>query len=182
MDGSEGVNVPFNFHLSNGQYRQWKMLSPEPLMAEGAAKTHFGWHMLSGANAFDCFGPEEFKDMLIKYPLAQAPLTWQEMTRCNFGWWGYVPPRAPSADGKNPGTVGTQSDMWEFGQSTSIAWRCPMTVQMSLYNLKKHPRTADILETMRRWEEYREKDLMTEAERKEIISDYRQEHHLRYSW
>jgi hypothetical protein len=68
--------------------------------------------------------------------------------------------------------------MWEFGQSTSIAWRCPMTIQMSLYNLKKHPRTADILETMRRWEEYREKDLMTEAERKEIISDYRQEHHL----
>lgn len=178
LDGSEGTHVPFNFHIANAQYRVWKQLQPEPLMAEGAAKTHFGWHMLSGANAFDCFSPEQFKDMLIKHPLSQAPITWQEMTRCNFGWWGYVPPRAPSADGKNPGTVGTQSDMWEFGQSTSIAWRCPMTIQMSLYNLKKHPRTADILETMRRWEEYREKDLMTEAERKEIISDYRQEHHL----
>jgi hypothetical protein len=53
-----------------------------------------------------------------------------------------------------------------------------MTVLMSHENLKKHPRTDDMLETMRRWEEYREKNLMTESERKEIISDYRQEHHL----
>ena len=179
MDGSEGVNVPFNFHLSNGQYRQWKMLSPEPLMAEGAAKTHFGWHMLSGANAFDCFGPEIFKEMLIKYPLAQAPITWQEMTRCNFGWWGFVLPHQKGyKEWAGHDTIGTQADMWEFGQSVSIAWRCPMTVQMSLNALKEHPRTDDILETMRRWEEYREKNLMTEAQRKEIISDYHQEHHL----
>jgi hypothetical protein len=176
LDGSEGVNVPCNFHVADSQYRLWKMLNPAPLMAEGAAKTHFGWHMLSGANAFDCFSPEQFKAMLIKHPFAQAPICWQEMTRCNFGWWGYVSPRA--ANGKDKGTVGTQPDMWEFGQSVSIAWRCPMTVLMSLENLKKHPRTDDMLETMRRWEEYREKNLMTEFERREILSDYGQEHHL----
>jgi hypothetical protein len=116
--------------------------------------------------------------MLIKHPLAQAPIAWQEMTRCNFGWWGYVTPRPPSADGKDAGTIGTQSDMWEFGQSVSIAWRCPMTIQMSIANLKNHPRTDDILETMRRWEVYRDKDLMSEEERREIIADYTQEHHL----
>ena len=174
LDGSEGVNVPCNFHVSNGQYRYWKMLTPEPLFGEGAAKTHFGWHMLSGANAFDCFMPEEFKEKLIEYPFAQAPIVWQEMTRCNFGWWYLYPPKAA-----NPrATIGTQADMWEFGQSVSVAWRCPMTVNMSLAGLKSHPRTADILETMRRWEEFREKDLMTREERREILSDYRQEHHL----
>ena len=174
LDGSEGVNVPCNFHVSNGQYRYWKMLTPEPLFGEGAAKTHFGWHMLSGANAFDCFMPEMFKEKLIEYPLAQAPIVWQEMTRCNFGWWYLYP---PAAGGARP-TMGTQPDMWEFGQSVSVAWRCPMTVNMSLAVLKSHPRTADILETMRRWEEFREKDLMTREERREILSDYRQEHHL----
>ena len=171
LDGSEGVNAPFNFHVSNAQYRYWRLLKPEPLLAEGAAKTHFGWHMLSGANAFDCFMPEEFKEKLIEYPFAQAPISWQEMTRCNFGWWHLYPPC-------QGGTIGVQPDMWEFGQAVSVAWRCPVTVQARLADLKAHPRTADILETMRRWEEFREKDLMTEAERREILSDYRQEHHL----
>ena len=68
--------------------------------------------------------------------------------------------------------------MWEFGQSVSVAWRCPITVNMSLDALMSHPRTADILETMRRWEEFREKDLMTSEERREILSDYHREHHL----
>ena len=174
LDGSEGVNAPFNFHVSNAQYRYWRLLKPEPLLAEGAAKTHFGWHMLSGANAFDCFMPEEFKEKLIEYPFAQAPISWQEMTRCNFGWWHLYPPRQGGARA----TIGVQPDMWEFGQSVSVAWHCPITAQASLADLKAHPRTADILETMRRWEEFREKDLMTDEERREILSDYRQEHHL----
>ena len=174
LDGSEGVHAPFNFHVSNAQYRYWKLLKPAPLMGEGAAKTHFDWHMLSGANAFDCFKPEVFKEKLIEYPFAQAPIVWQEMTRCNFGWWYLYPPKAT-----NPrATIGTQADMWEFGQSVSVAWRCPITVNMSLDALKSHPRTADILETMRRWEEFREKDLMTSEERREILSDYHREHHL----
>ena len=175
LDGSEGVNAPFNYNVAKGQYRYWRLLKPEPLFGEGAAKTHFGWHMLSGANAFDVFMPEEFKEKLIEYPFAQAPIVWQEMTRCNFGWWQFYPPNHGAGQ---MATIGTQADMWEFGQSVSVAWRCPMTVQANLEGLKKHPRTADILETMRRWEEFREKDLMTDAERREILSDYRQEHHL----
>ena len=92
------------------------------------------------------------------------------MTRCNFGWWYfYLPAKA---------TIGTQADMWEFGQSVSVAWRCPITVSANLDALKKHPRTADIFETMRRWEEFREKNLMTDEERQAILSNYRQEHHL----
>ena len=175
LDGSEGVNAPFNYNVANGQYRYWRLLKPEPLFGEGAAKTHFGWHMLAGANAFDCFLPEEFKEKLIEYPFAQAPIAWQEMTRCNFGWWQFYP--AQMGNGARH-TIGTQSDMWEFGQSVSVAWRCPVTVQASLAELKKHPRTADVLETMRRWEEFRVKDLMTAEERRGILSNYRQEHHL----
>ena len=175
LDGSEGVNAPFNYNVAYGQYRYWRLLRPEPLFGEGAAKTHFGWHMLAGANAFDIFMPEEFKEKLIEFPFAQAPIVWQEMTRCNFGWWKLYPPH-PGAGPK--ATIGTQADMWEFGQSVSVAWRCPMTIEASLPDLKAHPRTADILETVRRWEEFREKDLMTPDERREILSDYRQEHHL----
>lgn len=173
LDGSEGVNAPFNFHVSNAQYRYWRLLKPEPLLAEGAAKTHFGWHMLSGANAFDCFMPEEFKEKLIAYPFAQAPISWQEMTRCNFGWWHLYLPR----QGGTRATIGVQPDMWEFGQSVSVAWHCPITVQASLAELKAHPRTADILETMRRWEDVRAKNWLT-SEQKELLKDPVREHHL----
>ena len=96
------------------------------------------------------------------------------MTRCSFGWWHLYLPRQ---DGAYP-TIGTQPDMWEYGQSVAVAWRCPTTIQAELADLKSHPRTADLLETVRRWEEFREKDLMTSEERREILSDYSQEHHL----
>ena len=175
LDGSEGVNAPFNFNIGYSQYRCWRLLEPEPLFAEGAAKTHFGWHMLSGANAFDCFRPEEFKEKLVEFPFRQAPKVWQDMTRCNFGWWHlYAPKQCAGPEA----TIGVQPDMWEFGLSVSVAWRCPVTMQADIADLRAHPRTADILETVRRWEEFRERDLMTREERREILSDYRQEHHL----
>ena len=169
LDGSEGVNRPFNFHVANGQYRFWKMLRPEPLFGEGAAKTHFGWHMLAGANAFDCFSPEEFKEKLREFPFKQAPITWQDMTRVDFGWWGFWAPTAKS--------VGTQPDMWEYGASVAAAWDCAMSILMPLDQLEKHPRTDDILETLRRWEDVREKNWLTKAQREEL-KNYEREHHL----
>ena len=50
FDGSEGVNPPFWHHVANAQYRVFSKLSPEPILAEGAAKTHFSWHMLTGSS------------------------------------------------------------------------------------------------------------------------------------
>ena len=169
LDGSEAVQAPFNINVALGQYRVWKKLVPEPVFGEAAAKTHFGWHMLGGANAFDGFRPEEFKEKLVAYPCAQAPHTWQDMTRVNFGWWYLTPP-----DDK---TVGTQVDIWEYGCAKSYAWDCPATCTCDLKALESHPRAPDILAVMRRWEEVRRRQLFVGAP-KEAMKDATREFHL----
>jgi hypothetical protein len=73
FDGSEGVNPPFWHHVANAQYRVFRKLQPQPLFAEGAAKTHFSWHMLTGGNAFDVFPPETIKEETVRHPLREAP-------------------------------------------------------------------------------------------------------------
>ena len=172
FDGAEGVSAPFNCGISDAILRTWKLLFPKPLFAEGAAKTHFGWHVLSGANAFDCFPPVDFKRKLVKFPLAQAPGTWQDMTRVNFGWWGLWRP-----DEKEPlvGT-GTQPDMWEYGEAKSIAVDCPATVLVNPSEAENHPRGKDIFEVMRRWEKIRAERRLT-AEEKRELADPAHEHH-----
>lgn len=168
-DGSEGVNVPQGIHVPNAQYRVWKKFDKKPLFMEGAAKAHFGWHHLSGANAFDVFPPEIFKDMIVRWPLYAAPIMRQDFSRLNFGWWGIYQPSDKS--------VGTQPDMWEFGTSKGAAWDCPATIQFNLPALEKHPRMADLLEVMRRWEDVRAKKWLTDAQR-EALKDPKREFHL----
>ena len=150
FDGSEGVNAPHGVNVASAQYKVFSRLSPSPLFTEGAAKAHFDWHFLSGANAFDIFPPEIFKPMIVKWPQHEAPLMRRNFTRLNFGWWGLARPRFNSR--KEWVTTGTQPDMWEFGTSRAAAWDCPVTV--NVYNLqdwKKHPRIDDLMEVMRRW-------------------------------
>ena len=169
MDGSEGVNRPFGFHVANAQYRYWKLLGQEPLFGEAAAKSHFSWHMLAGANAFDCFEPQRFKAMLRKHPAAQAPRTWQDMTRVNFGWWCLF---LPSEE-----CTGTQLDMWEYGMALAAAWDGAASALMSVDTLKAHPRADDILETMRRWNDLRRRGPLDERWRT-MLRDASREHHL----
>ena len=173
FDGSEGVNAPFNYNVPYAQYRVWKKLVPEPIFGEAAAKAHFDWHMLAGANAFDIFAPEEFKEKIVEFPFAEAPLMRRNFTRLNFGWWKLY---RPVPNGKRA-TIGTQIDMWEFGTSRAAAWDCPMTVQMTAAYSKPHPRLPDLLEVVRRWEEVRAKNLLT-AEQKELLKSATREHHL----
>ena len=73
-DGSEGVNVPQGIHVPNSQYRIWKKMDKKAKFMEGAAKGHFGWHLQSGANAFDVFPPEIFKEMIVRWPQWEAPI------------------------------------------------------------------------------------------------------------
>lgn len=174
FDGSEGVQPPYAFHVPNAQYRMWKRLDPQPVLGEGAAKAHFGWHMLSGANAFDVFAPEEFKEKIVEYPLAEAPLMRRDFTRVNFGWWGFW---EPGASIRGVRTTGVQMDMWEYGTSKAAAWDSPVSVQMRLDAMAKHPRLNDILEVMRRWEDVRENGWLT-AERKAMLRDPSKEYHL----
>ena len=174
FDGSEGVPPPFGYHVPNAQYRIWKNLDPQPILGEGAAKGHFGWHMLSGANAFDVFFPEEFKAKIDEYPAAEAPLMQRDFSRVNFGWWGFW---SPTSIIRGKPTIGVQPDMWEYGTSKAAAWDSPVSVQMNLGAAKAHPRTADILEVMRRWEDVRARNWLTPAMKTSLRVPGR-EHHL----
>lgn len=169
FDGSEGVEPPFGINVALSQYRVFKRLKPQPLFAEGAAKTHFSWHMLSGGNAFDVFSPETLKKETKKWPAAEAPRMRQDFTRINFGWLGY---RVPSAT-----TVGTQPDMLEYVTSVAAGWDCPTSIQTNLQTFAEHPRTSDNLEVLRRWEDVRAKHWLTEQQ-KDQLKNADQEHHL----
>ena len=172
-DGSEGASAPYGIHVANAQYRLWKKFAKKPLFMEGAAKSHFGWHHQSGANAFDVFRPEIFKEMIVRWPLYEAPIMRQEFTQLDFGWWGTY---LPCEEGRQK-TVGTQLDMWEFGTSKAAAWDCPATIQMSPEVMKRHPRADDLLAVMRRWEDVRTKRWLTAAQR-EALRDPKREFHL----
>lgn len=169
FDGSEGVNPPFWFHVANAQYRVFRKLNPEPLFAEGAAKTHFSWHMLTGGNAFDIFRPEVLKEETRRHPFAEAPRMKNNFTRLNFGWLGYWVP-----DGK---TIGTQPDMLEYVTSRAAAWDCPVSIHANTAAFANHPRTADNLEVLRRWEEVRALNWLTEDQKK-MLQNGEQEHIL----
>ena len=163
FDGSEGTNPPFEFNISYAQYRVYSKLNKQPRFCEGAAKTHFGWHMLSGGNAFDTFPPEVFKEKIAEFPLRAAPKMADNFTRLNFGWWSF---RGP-----------TQPDMYEYGTSKAAACNCPATIITTLNNLAGCPRKDDILEVMFRWEDVRRKKWLTQ-EQKEMLKNPDQEYIL----
>lgn len=163
FDGSEGTNAPYEFHISNAQHIVYKKLKPEPLFCEGAAKTHFGWHMLGGGNAFDVFPAKIFKSKLAQYPLEEAPRMAQDFTRLNFGWWKY--------------NVDMQPDMYEYGMSRSVAWDCPVTLMEDKENFLTNPRTEDNIKIINRWETVRINKLLTQ-EQKDMLKDPHQEHIL----
>lgn len=169
FDGSEGTNAPFGIHVPNAQYRVYKKLKPAPLVTEGAAKAHFGWHFQSGGNAFDVFPPEQFKDAIDRYPAEEAPRMREDFTRLNFGWWNFVLPTETS--------IGTQADLYEYGTSHAAAWDCPATIQVPLSTLRAHARTDDILEVMRRWEDVRQTKWLDE-EQKALLRVPGKEYHL----
>ncbi len=169
FDGSEGVNPPFWFNVSGAQWKVYSRLKPEPVFAEGAAKTHFSWHMLSRGNAFDIFRPEVLKESIRKYPADEAPKMKNNFTSINFGWLGYW-----TAD-KN--TVGTQPDMLEYVTSRAAAWDCPISIHADLKRFAEHARTPDNFEVMRRWEEVRARRWLTEP-RKLMLRNLEQEHIL----
>lgn len=154
FDGSEGTNAPFDFHIPNAQYRVYQKFHNAPLFCEGAAKAHFGWHMLSGGNAFDIFPTDVFKEKICEYPVKDAAHMQNDFTRVNFGWWAF--------------RDDTQPDTYEFGTSRAAAWDCPATMQENLSVFRSNPRTGDILEVLRRWEDVRAKKWLTEEQKNEL--------------
>jgi len=164
FDGSEGTKTPFAYHIPNCQYRVWQKLKEEPILAEGAAKSHFSWHMLSGGNAFDVFKPDVFKQKIGEHPVQEIKRMRNDFTRVNFGWWHFW-------------GVETQADQLEYSTSRAAAWDCPATMESSLEKFSENPRLYDILEVLRRWEEVRATNWLTEEQKKEL-QNLEQEHIL----
>ena len=175
MDGSEGVKPPMDRNIAVGQYNVWKKLDPPPVFGEAAAKSNFGWHMLSGGNAFDVFPPSYFKSGIDRHPLREAGTLCQDFTRVNFGWWSIFNPTMVAKKPKN--APGTQPDMWEYGTSKAAAWDCPVTVQCVLADALAHPRIGDLLEVLRRWEDVRARKWLT-PEQKKALRTPKKEFHL----
>ncbi len=169
FDGSEGVNPPFWYNVSLAQWKVYSQLKPEPIFAEGAAKTHFSWHMLTGGNAFDIFRPEVLKESIRKFPADEAPRMRDNFTRINFGWLGYWVP--------DENTIGTQPDMLEYVTSRAAAWDCPISLHSDLGKFAAHARTRDNLEVIRRWEEARAQHWLT-GQQKQMLRNLEQEHIL----
>lgn len=164
LDGAEGANVPYEIYIPLAQYRVYKKCKPLPLFVEGAAKAHFSWHVMSGANAFDYFQMPVFKEKIAEFPCAEAPEIAKDFTRLNFGWWLF--------------NTETMPDMYEYGTSRAAAWDCPTTVMFRGWQMyTDNPRTEDCFEVMRRWEDVRRKNWLT-AEQKEMLKDTAQEHTL----
>lgn len=169
-DGAEDVPGPdYWYTVSRPQWVVYKSLNPKPLFGEGACKSHFSWHILTRGNAFDVFRPEVCKDAIRAYPATEAPLAARDFTAINFGWIGYW---APGQD-----TIGSQPDMLEYVTSRAAAWDCPVSLVGHLDVLHAHPRTADNLEVLRRWEEVRVQGWLT-RQQKMALRNLEQEHIL----
>ena len=164
MDGSEGTCAPFDFNVSLAQYRTISKFDKPPLFCEGAAKSHFGWHFMSGGNAFDVFPAHIFKEKIVQHPFEEAPRMAEDFTRVNFGWWAFDRNMMP--------------DHYEYGNALAFSWSCPITLQaFTLSAFEGHPRAKDNFEVFRRWSEVREKNVLTE-EQKMSLRNTKQEHIL----
>ncbi len=161
FDGSEGTNAPFEIYIPLAQYKVYQKLSPAPLFCEGAAKSHFGWHMLSGGNAFDVCLTCYFKGNLLRHQLPEAARLANDFTRINFGWWGMF--------------NDSQPHLYEYGTSKAASWDSPVTLHTRLPQFyteiplfQSSPRLADNLEVLRRWEDVRRTAWLTDEQKKQL--------------
>lgn len=169
FDGAEDVPMPYWYNVSRSQMTVYNEMKPAPLFAEGALKSHYGWHILSRGNAFDIFPPEYIRPAMKKYTLRCAEQIAKDFTSVNFGWVNYL---APSES-----TIGMQPDMYEYICSKAVAWNSPISLVGNLKELQKHPRTEDNLKVIRRWEEAKLQGMITEKQ-KELLKNPDQEYFL----
>ena len=162
FDGAEDVPMPYWYNVSRSQSVVYDALRPAPLFAEGALKSHFGWHILSRGNAFDIFPPEYIRPAMKKYTLRCAARNAEAFTAVDFGWVNYLAPGGA--------TIGMQPDMYEYIYCKALAWDAPVSLVGNLEELCRHPRTEDNLRVMERWERAKLADAFT-PEQKERLKD-----------
>ncbi len=161
FDGAEGTNEPFGYYVSAAQYKMYRGMTEPPIFCTGAAKTHFGWHMLGGSNAFDIFGTDVFKEKIDEFPVKAAGVMAKDFTVVNFGWWAFFEDMRP--------------DVYEYGMSRAIAYDCPVTMQSrGMWGMEKNPRYRDVLEALRLWNGARDAGYFTEEMKRRIREDGRE--------
>ena len=166
FDGAEDVPMPYWYNVSRSQLTVYNELKPAPLFAEGALKSHYGWHILSRGNAFDHFPPERIRQSMKKYTARCAEQIAKDFTSVNFGWVDYL---APSEK-----TIGMQPDMYEYICSKAVAWNSPISLVGKLPEIRKHPRTADNFHVIKMWEDAKNSGAITE-EQKALLKNLNQE-------
>ena len=166
FDGAEDVPPPYWYNVSHAQLVTYDSLNPRPVFSEAACKSHFSWHMITRGNAFDPFKPEDIKNATRAHPAMEIQLISKDFSAINFGWIKFVGP------GKS--TIGIQPDMLEFVTSKAAAWDCPISFFGTIAEFEKSPRTPDNLEVLKRWEDIRINNKLTQ-EQKEELKDLQQE-------
>ena len=154
FDGSEGAVPPYEIYVALSQLKVYEKTKNKPLFCEGAAKSHFSWHMLSGGNAFDVWPTKIFKEMIVKHPFAEAQRMANDFTQVDFGWWS--------------NRLDMRPDMFEYATALAAAWDCPGALAAECKEFDEYPRFGDNLEVFRRWEMARETGFITEEIKKEL--------------
>ncbi len=144
FDGAEDIPMPYWYNVSRSQLEVFNAMKPAPMWAEGAQKSHYGWHILSRGNAFDIFPPERIRPAMKRYTLRCAEQVACDFTSVNFGWVNYL---APSEK-----TIGMQPDMYDYICSKALAWDSPISLVANMPELDRHPRTDDNLLAINLWE------------------------------
>ena len=162
FDGAEDVPMPYWYNVSRSQLAVYDRLSPAPIFAEGALKSHYGWHILSRGNAFDLFRPEKLRPAMKKYTLRCAEQIADDFTSVDFGWMDYLAP--------DNTTVGMQPDHFSYIFSKALAWDAPVSVMGKLDQIAASARSEDNFAVMRAWEEAKNEGLLTE-EQKMMLRD-----------
>lgn len=144
FDGAEDVPMPYWYNVSRSQLEVYNAMKPMPLYAEGAQKSHYGWHILSRGNAFDIFPPERIRPAMRRYTLRCASQVACDFTSVNFGWVNYLAPGEK--------TMGMQPDMFDYICSKALAWDSPISLVANMPDLESHPRTDDNLLAINMWE------------------------------
>ena len=160
FDGAEDVPSPYWYNVSRAQLTVYNALPEAPIYSEGSLKSHFGWHILTRGNAFDIFPPERIRTAFRQYTLRGAARNADDFTAVDFGWTGYELPDSLRK--------GSQPDTYEYICSKALAWDSPFSQIADLDNFDRHPRTADNLEVMRRWEEAKRENRFSPEEKQRL--------------
>ena len=137
FDGAEDVPNPYWYNVGRAQQNVWSHLSSPMLFAEGALKSHWGWHILSRGNAFDHFKDDRIGAAMSKYILPTAQRISEDFTAVNFGWL----------------LCDLSPESYELVCSEAFKHSCPISYVAILDRMDKCPTTARSLEIIKHYED-----------------------------